>query len=161
MWYITKHCYHWMKSLEPSHYWLPELNKKKKKLPRFVMLSQHTNIHGGWDTSAKGENWAYIVSITHISAQFWPIMPYLQVLLPIPEQGSMACLQVHTVPTVALGPSHWRSIYHNSNSMKNQFGSHSISNTVILTKFCTWHGSCAVMWCAKFCSDLITRAPLY
>ena len=41
-------------------------------------------------------------------------------------------------------------IFHrNSNSMEISFHSHLDANTVIATKFCTWHDSCAVMACAK------------
>ena len=32
---------------------------------------------------------------------------------------------------------------------------HLDSNTVIATKFCTWHDSCAVVACAKICCDLM------
>ena len=35
------------------------------------------------------------------------------------------------------------------------FHSHLDSNTVIATKFCTWHDSCAVVACAKICCDLM------
>ena len=38
---------------------------------------------------------------------------------------------------------------------KNSFHSHLDSNTVIATKFCTWHDSCAVVACAKICCDLM------
>ena len=31
------------------------------------------------------------------------------------------------------------------------------SNKVITAKFCTWHNSCAVVSCAKFCSDLMAN----
>ena len=37
----------------------------------------------------------------------------------------------------------------------NLFHSHLDSNTVIATKFCTWHDSCAVVACAKICCDLM------
>ena len=37
----------------------------------------------------------------------------------------------------------------------NSFHSHLDSNTVIATKFCTWHDSCAVVACAKICCDLM------
>ena len=39
--------------------------------------------------------------------------------------------------------------------MKIAFNSHLNCNIVITTKFCTWHDSCAVMVCAKNCSNLI------
>ena len=37
--------------------------------------------------------------------------------------------------------------------MEISFHSHLDSNTVIATKFCTWHDSCAVVACAKNCCD--------
>ena len=40
--------------------------------------------------------------------------------------------------------------------MEILFHSHLDSNTVIATKFCTWHDSCAVMACAKICCDLMS-----
>ena len=46
-------------------------------------------------------------------------------------------------------------LYRNSNSIEISFRSHLDSNTVIATKFCTWHDSCAVVACAKICCDLI------
>ena len=39
--------------------------------------------------------------------------------------------------------------------MEISFHSHLDSNTVIATKYCTWHDSCAVVACAKLCCDLI------
>ena len=39
--------------------------------------------------------------------------------------------------------------------MEISFHSHLDSNTVIATKFCTWHDSCAVVACAKICCDLM------
>ena len=39
--------------------------------------------------------------------------------------------------------------------MEISFHSHLNSNTVIATKFCTWHDSCAVVACAKICCDLM------
>ena len=39
--------------------------------------------------------------------------------------------------------------------MEFSFHSHLNSNTVIATKFCTWHDSCAVVACAKICCDLM------
>ena len=41
---------------------------------------------------------------------------------------------------------HWRFFHRNSNSMKISFHSHLDSNTVIATKFCTWHDSCVLSW---------------
>ena len=39
--------------------------------------------------------------------------------------------------------------------MEISFHSHLDSNTVIATKFCTWHDSCAVVACAKVCCNLM------
>ena len=39
--------------------------------------------------------------------------------------------------------------------MEISFHSHLDCNTVIATKFCTWHDSCAVVACAKICCDLM------
>ena len=46
-------------------------------------------------------------------------------------------------------PYHLGVFHRNSNSMEISFHSHLDSNTVIATKFCTWHDSCAVVACAK------------
>ena len=56
---------------------------------------------------------------------------------------------------VEWAPFHKRFFHRNSNSMEISFHSHLDSNTVIATKFCTWHGSCAVVACAKICCDLM------
>ena len=37
------------------------------------------------------------------------------------------------------------------------FCSHASCSEVITMKYCTWHGSCAVMACDKFCSDKISH----
>ena len=39
--------------------------------------------------------------------------------------------------------------------MEISFHSHLDANTVIATKFCTCHDSCAVVTCAKICCDLM------
>ena len=52
-------------------------------------------------------------------------------------------------------PFHSRFFHRNSNSMEITFRSHLDSNSVIVTKFCTWHDSCAVVACAKICCDLM------
>ena len=39
--------------------------------------------------------------------------------------------------------------------MEITFHSHLDSYPMIATKFCTWHDSCAVVACAKFCCDLM------
>ena len=51
------------------------------------------------------------------------------------------------------GQFYQQIFHHNSNSMKNSF-SYPSCRDVIAMKFCTWHDSCAVMPCAKFCSDI-------
>ena len=50
---------------------------------------------------------------------------------------------------------HWRVFPRNSNSMEILFHFHLDSNTMIDTKFCTWHDSCTVVACAKICCDLM------
>ena len=52
-------------------------------------------------------------------------------------------------------PFHYRVFHRNSISMKISFHSPLDSNTVIATKFCTWHDSCVVVACAKPCCDLM------
>ena len=42
--------------------------------------------------------------------------------------------------------------------MKISFYSHPNSDAVIATKFSTWHDSCIVVACAKFCCDMITNS---
>ena len=64
-------------------------------------------------------------------------------------------LSVTRVSTDTRAPFHWRIFHRNSNSMEISFHSHLDSNTVIATKFCTWHDSCAVVACAKLCCDLM------
>ena len=44
--------------------------------------------------------------------------------------------------------------------MEISFHSHLDPNTVIATKFCTWHDSCAVVACAKICCDLIASSGI-
>ena len=51
------------------------------------------------------------------------------------------------------GPFH--DVYRNSNSMEISFCSHPSCIGVIATQFCTWHESCAIVACVKFCSDMI------
>ena len=47
-------------------------------------------------------------------------------------------------------------IFHrNSNFMEISFCSHPSCSEMIAMEFCTWQDSCAVMACAKFCSDVI------
>ena len=54
------------------------------------------------------------------------------------------------------GPRFTNVFFHrNSNLMEISFHSQLNSNTVIATKFCTWHDSCAVVPCAKICYDLM------
>ena len=40
------------------------------------------------------------------------------------------------------------------NSREISLSSHPSCRKVIIMKFCTWHNSCAVMACAKICSDM-------
>ena len=53
------------------------------------------------------------------------------------------------------GPFHQGFLHRNSNSMEISFHSHLDSNSMIATKFCTWHDSYAVVACAKICCDLM------
>ena len=46
---------------------------------------------------------------------------------------------------------------HNSISIEISFHFHPNSNPLIATKFCTCHDSCAVMSCAKLCSNMIIK----
>ena len=39
--------------------------------------------------------------------------------------------------------------------MENSFCSHPSCSTVITMEFCSWYDSCAVVACAKFCSNMI------
>ena len=41
-----------------------------------------------------------------------------------------------------------------SNSTENSSCTYAKCNAVIARKFCTWHDSCTVVACAKFCSDM-------
>ena len=52
------------------------------------------------------------------------------------------------------GPFHERFFHHNFRFDENSFCPHLSCNDVIAMKFCTWHDSCAVVPCAKFCSDM-------
>ena len=54
-----------------------------------------------------------------------------------------------------LGPISLTVFHHNSNWMENSVCSHLYLNTVIATKFYTWHNSCAVIACAKICCNLM------
>ena len=44
--------------------------------------------------------------------------------------------------------------------MENLSFSHPNANEVIATNFCTCHDSCAVLACAKFCSDWMDKMEL-
>ena len=48
-------------------------------------------------------------------------------------------------------------VYRYSNPMEILFCLHLYSKNVIATKFCTCHDSCAVVACAKFCSDWMAK----
>ena len=54
------------------------------------------------------------------------------------------------------GPRSLTFFHRISNSMEISFHSHLDSVRTIATKFCTCHGSCAVVACAKVCCDLMT-----
>ena len=54
-----------------------------------------------------------------------------------------------------LGPFHEQFHHRNSNSTWISFCFQSRCSEVIVMKFCTWYDSCAVMACAKFCSNMI------
>ena len=49
------------------------------------------------------------------------------------------------------GPISWMTV-----PSYYKFCSHSSCRKVIIVKLCTWHDSCAVSACAKFCSDMIS-----
>ena len=67
------------------------------------------------------------------------------------ENGHWLCLFLFS----ELGPVSLTVFHRNSNSMEISFNSHLHSNTVIATKCCTWHDSCAVVTCAKICCNLM------
>ena len=52
-----------------------------------------------------------------------------------------------------LRPIHEKFCHHDSNSMGISFCSHPSCGKVMAMKIYTWHDSCAVMSCAKFCSE--------
>ena len=55
----------------------------------------------------------------------------------------------------------WRHhVHRNSNLVEILFYSHSSCDEVIAIKFCKWHASCAVVPCAKFCSDMINYSEV-
>ena len=64
-------------------------------------------------------------------------------------------LVTHICVNGLLDPVSLMFFHRNSNSMEVSFYSHLDSNTVIATKFCTWHDSYAVVACAKICRDLM------
>ena len=53
------------------------------------------------------------------------------------------------------GPCHWSPFHHIANVMEISSGSHPDSDEVIAPKFCTCHNSCAVVACAKICSNFV------
>ena len=61
----------------------------------------------------------------------------------------------HAIEGYVWSPFHEWFFHHNSNSMEISFCSHPSCSEVITIKFCTRHDSCAVMPCAKFCSDMM------
>ena len=68
------------------------------------------------------------------------------------------CFHLMTSSCNGQGPVSLRFFHHNSNSMEISFHFHLDSNTVIATKLCTWHDSCAVVACAKICCDLMASS---
>ena len=62
---------------------------------------------------------------------------------------------MRVTPVQARGPFLERFFQNNSDSMKISFCSQPRCSEVIAMKFRTWHGSCAVVPCAKFCSHMI------
>ena len=50
---------------------------------------------------------------------------------------------------------HERISHRNSNLIEFSFCNHPGENIVIAMTFCTWYDRCAVVACAKFCSDMI------
>ena len=57
--------------------------------------------------------------------------------------------------TTYWGPFHKWFFHQNSKSMEILLCLHPSYDKVISTKCCTWDDSCAVVTCAKFCSDMI------
>ena len=47
---------------------------------------------------------------------------------------------------------------HNWISMEIPFCCHPSCCKVIISKFCTWYDSCAVVTCTKFCSNIVTHS---
>ena len=67
----------------------------------------------------------------------------------------------HLMVTILWAGAHFtKKLCHNPNSMEIPFCFFPDLNPLITTKFCTCHDSCAVMACAKFCSDQVTRNGL-
>ena len=56
---------------------------------------------------------------------------------------------------MVLGPISLTVFHHNSNLMGIPFCSNSNSHVLITTTCCKWHDSCALVACAKNCSDLV------
>ena len=69
----------------------------------------------------------------------------------------MLCVMCIIVVTGAVIWDRFQELFfhRNSNSMEILFCSHPNCSEVIAMKFCTWHDSCVVMTCAKFCRDMI------
>ena len=61
----------------------------------------------------------------------------------------------HAVVYWFRGPIHEWFFHLNSNQIENKFCPHPRFGEVIAMKVCTWHGSCAVMPCAKFFNDMV------
>ena len=67
----------------------------------------------------------------------------------------------HTLPGFNIqGPILPNIFHHKPNFRVILFWSHPSSPIVIITNFCTWHNSCAVMACAKVCCNIISRTGI-
>ena len=79
----------------------------------------------------------------------------------LPLMGSLAQFcsgSLHNKGWLGQDPSHYHFFIHNSNSMAISFHYNPHCNEVITTKICTCHDSCAVVACAKICSDLMLKS---
>ena len=62
------------------------------------------------------------------------------------------------VGSISWGLFHWWFFHRNSFAMEISFCSFPNCSEVMAMKFCTWHDSCAVVTCAKFCSNMIAQS---
>ena len=105
---------------------------------------------GPWQKSIQGMvhkvmivAWHANIGLGHPSARVFSHSWDVESLLTRPHDLSSICPR-HILLTV---------FHHNSNLKKILFCSRPICGGVITTKFCTCHDNCAVMTCAKICSD--------